>query len=260
MNEDFQFTPDPQSQLESPQPPLEQHPPQGPFWGYGDVAILIGLSIPCMLAGALVTNLAVSAIAGATPPRALEIVPAQIVGYLLILVVASLLFRMQYQRGLLDAAAWKSPGIGIPRLILWGVGLAVGLAMIGGLLRIETKDAPMMELLSDPLSLAVVAVFGITVGPLCEEIFFRGLLQPLLVKSTGVVAGIVLTGVLFGLVHLPQYGQSWQHGVLISTAGMAFGYARYAADSTLGSTVMHSAYNLVLFSAFIAARNAGVQA
>ena len=63
----------------------------------------------------------------------------------------------------------------------------------------------MQELLRDRLSIASIGFFAITLGPLCEELVFRGFLQPLLIRTFGVAAGILLCAVPFALLHGPQY-------------------------------------------------------
>jgi membrane protease YdiL (CAAX protease family) len=112
----------------------------------------------------------------------------------------------------------------------------------------------MKELLSDPVSIALIAVFGTTLGPVCEELVFRGFLQPLLVRSLGAVAGIFATAVPFGLLHLQQYGFSWRHGLLITCAGAAFGWMRHTTGSTRASTLMHAAYNGLFFLVLLTQR------
>jgi hypothetical protein len=110
----------------------------------------------------------------------------------------------------------------------------------------------MKEMLENRTSLVMMAILGVTLGPVCEELAFRGFMQPLFVRSLGVVPGILLSGLGFGLLHLPQYGFTWQHGILITLAGTAFGWMRQASRSTFGSTIMHSAYNLTLFLGYFA--------
>jgi membrane protease YdiL (CAAX protease family) len=100
----------------------------------------------------------------------------------------------------------------------------------------------------------LVAVFGITVGPLCEELIFRGFLQPLFVRSFGAVAGILLTALAFGLLHLQEYGFSWRHVVLITMVGAALGWIRHRTGSTKASTIMHAAYNATFFLVALAAQ------
>lgn len=53
----------------------------------------------------------------------------------------------------------------------------------------------------DALRFAVLAVVFVVGAPLAEELFFRGILLRSLVRRWGPVAGVVVSGVLFGLVH-----------------------------------------------------------
>ncbi|MGI8428188.1 MAG: CPBP family intramembrane glutamic endopeptidase, partial [Solirubrobacteraceae bacterium] len=79
-----------------------------------------------------------------------------------------------------------------------------------------------------------------------------GFLLPLVMRSVGVAAGIVLTGLLFGAVHAYEYDWSWRHSLLISIAGIVFGYVRYASRSTAASTMMHATFNLTQFLGLMA--------
>jgi len=92
-----------------------------------------------------------------------------------------------------------------------------------------------------------IAVIGTTLAPLCEEIVFRGFLQPLLVRSFGAAPGILLAAAAFGLMHLQEYGYSWRHALLIAAAGASFGWMRQRTGSTKAAAVMHAAYNCVFF-------------
>ncbi len=88
-------------------------------------------------------------------------------------------------------------------------------------------------------------------GPVCEELAFRGFLMPLLIRSLGAAGGIVLTGVIFGSIHGYEYEWSWQFMLLISLAGCIFGWARYKTRSTIAGALMHSTFNLAQFAAFL---------
>jgi CAAX protease family protein len=116
---------------------------------------------------------------------------------------------------------------------------------------VPTTTNPMMELLKDRVSIVLVAIFGVTMGPLCEELAFRGFLQPLLVRSLGALPGIAAASIPFGLLHFQEYGNSWKHVLVISLAGAAFGAMRHATGSTKASTIMHSAYNALFFVALL---------
>lgn len=52
-------------------------------------------------------------------------------------------------------------------------------------------------------ALAYTLIAVVLVGP-AEELLFRGLILPLLIDAVGLVAGLVLMGVLFGLYHYPN--------------------------------------------------------
>src|ERR1019366_849808 len=101
--------------------------------------------------------------------------------------------------------------------------------------------------MEDHTAAVLMAVFGTTIAPLAEELAFRGFLQPLLVRNLGAVAGILLASVPFGFLHFHEYGNSWRHAVLIGLAGASFGWMRHATGSTRASTIMHAAYNGLIF-------------
>ena len=61
----------------------------------------------------------------------------------------------------------------------------------------------------------------------------------------------VLSALPFALLHGPQYAWSWRHLVLITVAGVAFGYARYRSGSTAAAAIVHAAYNTTFFLAFV---------
>jgi membrane protease YdiL (CAAX protease family) len=137
----------------------------------------------------------------------------------------------------------------VARTILYGFVLAFGIALLGHVLHTPDIQTPMRKLLSDRSSVLLIAVFAVTLGPLCEELAFRAFLQPVLVRSFGAPAGIVLAAIPFGVLHLSQYGGSWRHGLLITVAGIGFGWMRHASGSTRAATIMHAAYNFIFFAA-----------
>jgi membrane protease YdiL (CAAX protease family) len=105
--------------------------------------------------------------------------------------------------------------------------------------------------MSTRTAVLLMAVFGTTVAPLCEELAFRGFLQPLLVRSFGAAPGILLAAVPFGLLHYQEYGNSWRHVAIISGAGAAFGAIRQVTGSTKAAVLMHASYNAFFFLAML---------
>jgi membrane protease YdiL (CAAX protease family) len=217
------------------------------FWSYGDLVVFLGLAVPCLLCGAFFMKVALMALYISTPHKALELLPGQFLGYALLYASLAFLLRFQYERPFWRSLGFRWPTVRIPTIVTLGSILALSLALLGGLLHTPDAPTPMKEILNDRPSLIAAAIFGVTLGPLCEELAFRGLMQPLFIRSLGVAPGIFLAGLGFGLLHLPQYGYTWQHAVLITLAGCAFGWMRWMSRSTLGSTLMHCAYNLTLF-------------
>jgi membrane protease YdiL (CAAX protease family) len=132
-----------------------------------------------------------------------------------------------------------------------GAILVIVLGYLLGAPKIETE---MEKLLKDPVSIATVALLAVTLGPLIEEIFFRGLLQPVIAARAGAAAGILASALLFGTIHLPQYSWSWRHLLLVTTAGCIFGWRRHATGSTGAATITHASYNLTVFLGFLASR------
>ena len=156
-------------------------------------------------------------------------------GYAALYASLAFLLRLEYERPFWRSLGFRQPSVRMPTIVALGSILALSLAVLGGLLRTPDTPTLMKEILNDRASLIAAAIFGVTLGPLCEELAFRGLMQPLFVRSLGVAPGIFLSGLGFGLLHLPQYGYTWQHGVLITLAGCGLGWMRWiSADPPSG--------------------------
>ena len=115
--------------------------------------------------------------------------------------------------------------------------------------------SPMDEIFEVAVRLAVFGVMAVTIAPLFEELFFRGFIQPLFSRTFGVVDGIVITAVVFGAVHAPEYSWAWQYVVAVSIAGAVFGWVRARTNSIIPSTLMHGRYNLVFVIALIVTKH-----
>jgi hypothetical protein len=101
------------------------------------------------------------------------------------------------------------------------------------------------QLEKQPVILAIFGVMAITIAPLFEELLFRGFLQPLFTRTFGVAAGILITAILFGSLHAPEYKFVWQYVVAVSFVGVVLGVVRYRTGSIIPSTLMHACYNAV---------------
>ena len=112
-------------------------------------------------------------------------------------------------------------------------------------------------ILNGAMLLMVMAVF---VAPLVEETLFRGYLYPVLARiissvaqffgmesptalRIGVASSILVTGLLFGLLHAPQLG--WTLGLvgLLTLVGVIFTFVRAWTGTVLASFLLHLGYN-----------------
>ena len=94
----------------------------------------------------------------------------------------------------------------------------------------------------------------VTLGPVLEEVLFRGYLFAFLTWSltrAAIDAGrnqavVVFAAVVFAVVHLAQPGVSWLQLVCITSTGTLYGWIRCRSGSTAPAAVSHAAYNLAL--------------
>lgn len=235
-------------------PPPAPLPERYPFWNYTDLLLFAGLALASMMFAMAVAGLAVWAFGVARQNQLFVLVPAQFLGWGLMFASLALMLRTRYDRPFWASLRWTSPGIRPAAMVLAGVGLAFAVALLSVALKTPDIDSPMKEYLSRGPSIVLLALFGTTVGPLCEELAFRGFMQPLFVRTFGPVAGVLLAALPFGLLHLQQYSWSWRHGLLITVAGAGFGWMRQATGSTRAAVVMHIAYNCTFFVALMAQR------
>ena len=234
---------------EVPEPLVFSPPPpeRDPFWSYGDLLIFAGLTLPCLLLGLGVVKAAFWIFQLHPAVKTWELLAAQFTFYALLSGVLVALFRLQYDRPFWRSLGWVDPPFSLSWVVAAGVGLAVTVLVLGLLIGTPHTENRLTALLKNPTSLVLLAVFGSVVAPVCEELFFRGFVQPLVVRSLGVVGGIVATALPFGLLHFYEYGQSWRHVLLISISGAAFGWMRHATGSTKAAAWMHASYNAFQF-------------
>lgn len=95
-------------------------------------------------------------------------------------------------------------------------------------------------------------LMSVLLAPLLEETIFRGLLYPVLARAWGIVSGIIVTGILFGLMHSYQLGGSKAHVALLIFVGIVLTWVRAGTRSVLSSFLVHVSYNSFLTVGFIA--------
>ncbi len=180
--------------------------------------------------------------------NALVVIGAQAAAYPVVLLFIFLLVRTRSGEPFGQTIHWKWPGVVFPAFIAAGVVLALVVESLARYLPIP-KSLPMDTYFHDATSAYVMAIFGITLAPLLEEMFFRGLLYPLFRRSFGMVAGVLLTAAAFAAIHGAQLGYAWGPVLSIFVVGVVFTVVRVRTNSVASSFLMHCGYNLALFTA-----------
>ncbi len=174
------------------------------------------------------------------------VVGAQAAAYPVVLLFIFLLVRTRSSRPFSEAIQWNWPGVSAPAFVAGGILLAVVIESLSRYLPIP-KSLPMDNYFHDATSAYMMAAFGLTLAPLLEELFFRGLLYPLLRRFFGLVVAIVLTAVAFAAIHGTQLGYAWAPILSIFVVGVVFTVVRVNRNSVAASFLMHCGYNFALF-------------
>ena len=237
-------------QPEIQQPQLEL-PERIPFWGYNDLLLFLGLTPVCLLLGYALVKLPLYLLHVHPAVQVEEALPEQLLGYLFIFGALAAIIRQGYGRPFWASLGWTGARMRYGLIAFAGMFTALLVVVAGNLIRLPDTANPMTDLMSTRTAILLMAVFGTTVAPVCEELAFRGFLQPLLVRSFGAAPGILLAALPFGLLHYQEYGNSWRHVLIISAAGAAFGAMRQATGSTKAAALMHASYNAFFFAAML---------
>lgn len=197
------------------------------YWGYSDICILF-IALSCLN---VALRLAVSL--GFMERRELD-QPSLGLHILVTSCLTCSLFailKIRYHRPVWRSLGWVLPSrkyLGMAALM--GVLLALGGNVPGHWTSREVTNWAW-------------GLFAATVVPFFEESFFRGLLLPLLARSSGAIIATLVTALLFSVFHQPRTTVQW---AWVVATGVAYGWIRLASGSTTASAMMHIAYNSTL--------------
>jgi hypothetical protein len=235
--------------------------PRDPVWTGWDVLAIFVFAAVTIFAVTLLVFTAAMFLPGTShlKPQDLAgdariIFTSQTLAYVFIVGFMHLLLRRRYDCSPIDALRWNWPLARVhwPSLFLAGVVLAIGVMMAAPYLPIP-KSLPMQKLFRDATSAWLLATFGVLIAPVMEELFYRGLLYPVIKRRMGISAAVVLTALPFALMHGPQYDWAWAALLLVFVVGATFGIVREWSGSVAAAVVVHMAYNAtLLFSVYVA--------
>ena len=175
------------------------------------------------------------------------VIGAQAAAYPLVILFMFVLVRSRTHERFGKAIHWNWPGISAPGFFAMGIILAVVIDGLSRFLPIP-NSLPMDKYFNDASSAYLMAAFGITLAPLMEELFFRGLLYPLLRRAFGLTIAVVLTAAAFAAIHGTQLGYAWAPILSIFVVGVVLTAARARSGSVAASFLMHCGYNFALFA------------
>jgi membrane protease YdiL (CAAX protease family) len=206
---------------------------------------------------------------------------AQAAAYLIALAVASFFFPLLWNQPFLAGLSWNAAKASSALVFL---GFLAGFTVQGLSIFIpHTKDLPIEELFHNHALIWFLVVFGVIIGPIFEEIVFRGFLLPAIAiavdylriprdpdpaialerldawhssstfSTPALVTSTIVTSLLFALLHAPQLGWTWPAVALLACVSIVLCVVRLRTGSVAASSVVHMAYNLSLFiSLFLA--------
>jgi membrane protease YdiL (CAAX protease family) len=235
---------------------LPELPPEHvPFWGYLDLALVLGLLFAFSLGIAVIVGL----LAFFYPKLRVDptpiALPVQILFYTALYFSFRLVLKLRYGKPVFASLGWQRPTVNLLWMAAGGVVLAFAISLLGALFKTPKIPLPFEKLTSTPLMLVFFGLIAIVFAPIFEELFFRGFIQPLLSRTLGTVAGILLTAALFGALHGVEYSWVWQYAVFISVVGIILGWVRARTGSIIPSTVMHGFFNAVSVVALAFGKN-----
>lgn len=169
-------------------------------------------------------------------------IAGQGLAYLLVFAYMYILVTVERRRpDFLNAIHWNWPSS--PAVyVLVGVVLSFALQILASRLPIP-KNLPIDTFFRTPSEAWVLTIFGITLAPLMEELFFRGFLYPVLARGLGVPAAIFVTGLAFAALHGSQLMYSWGPVLVIFLVGIVLTMVRARKNSVAASLIVHVSYN-----------------
>jgi membrane protease YdiL (CAAX protease family) len=230
-----------------PNEPASTPRSDAPFWDYMDLLLFSLLVFSSLVLAVVISMLAVSKASASW-----RLILPQVLWYAFSLGSLKALFLLRYRQPFWRALGWRPISFGAALgAILAGPLLTLSVGLLGSALHMPEIDLPFGQMLDSRSSTILLGILVVILGPVAEELAFRGFLMPLLIRSTGAASGILLTGIIFGSVHGYEYEWSWQYMLLISLAGSVFGWAKYRTQSTVASALMHCTFNLTQFAALL---------
>lgn len=144
-------------------------------------------------------------------------------------------------------------GLGVLAFVVLNVGLGTAVEALARLAGAEPPAVQenLQQLASNPETAPFFIVMAVVFAPVAEELFFRGMLYPAFAKRLGVWSAIVVTALLFALLHgvepllMADLGQSALVIGLIFPLGLLLAWAYHRRGTLLVPILIHATFNLI---------------
>jgi len=233
--------------------PLEKRFPAWSGWDVFAILVFTGFSVllfimVALFASGVVAHGAISVAQLTNNPSVVRaFLAGQAAAYLVVLLCMFLLVRSRSNKSFEEGIQWHWPGTAAAGFFVGGMVLALAIDGVSRFLPVP-KSLPIEDLFSNPANAYFMAAFGVTLAPLLEELFFRGLLYPVFRRRLGIMFAVLLTAVGFAAIHSVQLGYAWAPILSIFVVGVVFTVVRQKWSSVGASFLMHCGYNFTLFS------------
>jgi membrane protease YdiL (CAAX protease family) len=200
---------------------------------------------------------------------------SQVAWYLITLLVSMAVFPLIWGKSFFDGLEWRASAAARYRWRLFSAALACfAVAIVDEILIPGPTNTPIDQTFRMPGAIWLLFGFGVTLAPLIEEIAYRGFLLPALCtaydwtteritgsiapqpddngrprwSTTAMVTASVATSVPFALMHGDQTSYALGPFLLLIGVSLVLCWVRLATRSLAASVVVHSSYNLLLFT------------
>ncbi len=235
-------------------------PPDRPKWSWWDVIIVLAVLLALMpmtkiFRTAIREVILILRVTGLNPQSLLLFLGTALQAFVIILGVV-LLTRRKGATGKDLGLRWGNGIINILTGLFGGLILWSSVLVIGFLLSMITGPPPPQEVETILRGLKTVRDMWLpfisvsVLAPLSEELYIRGMAYPVIRARFGPVAGMVLSALFFGALHLDLYRL-----IPITCGGIGLAYLYEKTKSLLAPIIAHATWNtLMLLMLFLAGK------